>query len=135
MLRDKHLRCYRTRKVGAGRTLLQGTDSTYSLISSRQKTDKTSEFESTRQSHNVIRVDFSLKCSQARQVFPIDIREGRLGVCVISVQRRRVLIERAFCVGDSGKSAGRLAHSSDELVIVTAFHPTELDKEQAWSAT
>ena len=62
------------------------------------------EFESTRQTHNVIRVNLSFERSQFWQIVSVDVDERCIGVHVISVQRRWVIGEQSLRLGNGGET-------------------------------
>jgi len=90
---------------------------------------KRSEFESTRQTHDVLRVDLGSESSEFWQVVPVDVDERCVGVHVISVQHRRAIGEQSLRLGDNGEAFRRFFNSRNENVVVERVLPTEVDEE------
>ena len=70
----------------------------------RTASDQSSEFESTRQTHDVARFDLVFECSQFRQVVSVDVNKRCIGVHIISIQSLRVIGEQSLHLGNSGET-------------------------------
>lgn len=98
-----------------------------------------SEFEPTRQTHDVFRIDLVLEFPQSWQIVPVDLDQRCFGVHVISVQHRGVVGEQSFPLGSDCKASRRFFDSRSENLVVNGVLPTEVNKEWAgslaWSAS
>ena len=87
------------------------------------------QFESTRQAHDVLRVDLGFECSQLRQIVSVDVDERRVGARVVSVRRRRVIRERSLRLRNCGKAFYRFFDGRNELMVVECVVPTKVNDD------
>ena len=88
-----------------------------------------SKLESTRQSHDVFRINLRFQPSQPWQIFPIDIDERCPGIHVVSVQSRCVIGEQPLLPCDNCEAIRRFFGSCNEYIVVESVLPIEVYNE------
>ena len=91
------------------------------------------KFESTRQAHDVLRIDIGFERSQLWQIVSIDVDKRCVAVHVISVQRRRVVGEQSLRLRNGRKAFYRFFDGRNELIVIESVGPTKVNEEQIWS--